>query len=261
MKKVYLLLLPLLSFATLSCRKNSDADSQPVIIINPDQVILQITSLPETTPVDEPIYVVGNFNNWDMDSKEFMLRRGQKNIPTIIIPRTDSGILEYKFTRGYSNTEERLKNYMPFIRKHEFDTDHNLVQADIALWADIPFNINEEDYPTPNEDEILFIIKVPKNTPRNDHIYMIGDFNGHKVADNSYRLKRNENDGFYYFLFKMKNPEQETFTYNFNRGSWQTYEKYADGSHIDRTYNLHTDGQRVKTIIGRWADSPNLPSQ
>ena len=57
---------------------------------------------------DEPIYIVGNFNGWQVKDERFQLKKTKGNIYTLDIPDKTilPEILEYKYIKGGWEAEE-----------------------------------------------------------------------------------------------------------------------------------------------------------
>lgn len=66
-------------------------------------------TLPENTPEDEPIYMVGTFNNWTVADPLYELKRTSKTTAEITI-KTEGTVgkqMQYKFNRGTWDKREQ----------------------------------------------------------------------------------------------------------------------------------------------------------
>ena len=63
------------------------------------QVTIVVTKLPENTPAKDSLYIVGNFNEWNPDDKQYVLTRRRDGTFSITISKNVVD-LEFKITRG-----------------------------------------------------------------------------------------------------------------------------------------------------------------
>lgn len=69
------------------------------------QITFRITSWPASMPMNDPIYVAGNFNGWQPGLAEYRVQPRADGSYSLTLPST-TGRLEFKFTRGTWDTEE-----------------------------------------------------------------------------------------------------------------------------------------------------------
>lgn len=100
------------------------------------QVTFIIESLPNTTPEEDTMFICGNFNGWNVHDIRYMLRPQLDGTYSATVV-SDSGTLEYKFSRGnWLKVETNEKNeYVP-NRKFIFGSG-NVVHVKIANWQDL----------------------------------------------------------------------------------------------------------------------------
>ncbi|MEZ4920816.1 MAG: alpha/beta hydrolase-fold protein [Saprospiraceae bacterium] len=101
------------------------------------QITLNVQTIPANTPMGDPIYVVGNFNNWDpADPNMVLTAAGNGSYTLVIYP--DPGLVEFKFTRGNWDKVEGNANggYLP---NRTFNYDGQAVSIDIHIlsWEDL----------------------------------------------------------------------------------------------------------------------------
>ncbi|MCH2085124.1 MAG: helix-turn-helix domain-containing protein [Saprospiraceae bacterium] len=106
-----------------------------------DSIYFTIASIPESTPKDASIYVVGNFNEWDPGHPRCEMKKNADNTFSIAIDvREDT--LQYKFTRGSWETVEGKKsgraraNRTYIIKKGQ----SNIIKSEIKSWEDLNAN-------------------------------------------------------------------------------------------------------------------------
>lgn len=105
-------------------------------------------------------------------------------------------------------------------------------------------------YLTSCNDVFLVIDALPDGTPPNEPIYLSGDFNNWREADERYRLKRTD-DG----RLGVELPEMAgTIEFKVNRGNWLTVEADSCGNDIpNRRLTINGDGE-FSINIQNWKD-------
>lgn len=100
------------------------------------QVTFIIESLPNTTPQEDTIFISGTFNDWKVDDKKYMLHAQLDSKYSISLAQ-DTGIIEFKFTRGsWLKVETNEKNeYLP-NRVYSFGKKA-IVYIEIQNWQDL----------------------------------------------------------------------------------------------------------------------------
>ncbi len=96
-----------------------------------------VNKIPENTPFDASIFVMGNFNNWNPADRNFKLRKQIDGTYRIII-YNDLQKLEYKFTRGSaSSIESRPGGRILPNRVYQRKKNESKVMVDISTWEDL----------------------------------------------------------------------------------------------------------------------------
>ena len=104
-------------------------------------------TLPENTPEDEPIYMVGTFNNWTVADPLYELKRTSKTTAEITI-KTEGTVgkqMQYKFNRGTWDKREQDAEGNDLIgdlhkenRYYEFTPNAvDTINGTIERWSDI----------------------------------------------------------------------------------------------------------------------------
>ena len=65
-----------------------------------------LTEIPINTPLNDNIYVSGNFNNWQANHENCQMKKDEQGIYHIAIDKNPGEIIEFKFTRGNWDTVE-----------------------------------------------------------------------------------------------------------------------------------------------------------
>jgi len=107
-----------------------------------DTLPIKIISLPENTPIDASLYVVGSFNGWSPGDPDFKMERDSNGHFRTTIPiRTN--ITEFKISRGSWNTIESRENGLARPNRlfnYAKDNKKDLLQLEVANWEDLSGN-------------------------------------------------------------------------------------------------------------------------
>ncbi len=101
------------------------------------RVTFVVTSLPDYTPPGDPIYIAGNFNEWNPGNAQYALSKNDDNRWEITLDGfTDGETIEFKFTRGsWDKVEVGAQGEEISNRGFTFNGDQT-VQVTIHHWAD-----------------------------------------------------------------------------------------------------------------------------
>ncbi len=107
-----------------------------------DTLPIKIIGLPENTPIDASIYVVGSFNGWSPGDPDFKMERDSNGHFRTTIPiRTN--ITEFKISRGSWSTIECRENGLARPNRlfnYSQDNKQDLLHIEIANWEDLAGN-------------------------------------------------------------------------------------------------------------------------
>lgn len=107
-----------------------------------DTLPIKIVSLPENTPIDASVYVVGSFNGWSPGDPDFKMERDSNGHFRTTIPiRTN--ITEFKISRGSWQTIESRENGLARpnrIFNYTKDNKDDLLKIEVANWEDLAGN-------------------------------------------------------------------------------------------------------------------------
>jgi hypothetical protein len=144
------------------------------------EMTVQVAKVPSNTPEDEPIYITGNFNNWDPGDNRYVLQQAGDSLYEVKLPR-GIGSLEYKFTRGDWTTVEKdicgfeIDNRILVYGRSEEVTDT------IRSWNDLA--------PVDCPYVTLVIDNLPENTPMESDLSVAGTFNDWDPGEEGWKFQ------------------------------------------------------------------------
>lgn len=202
-------------------------------------LVIHVTDLPDNTPLQDPLYITGNFNNWNPGDPTYQLLRDAEGGARIEIPR-GLGELEFKFTRGTWAKEEVDSCGNKISNRRISNLELNDVKVQIDQWYDLSQVFC---------DGVELYIRVPESTPIPNEIYLSGDFNGWALADPKYRATHLGGQ-----IYRISLPKDVANSeYKINRGTWNTVEVSTEGSDIENRRLSERIVQRV--VIENWKDA------
>ncbi len=98
-----------------------------------------VVTVPENTPANEKIHIVGSFNNWDPGAENYALTQSPNNPHCFCISLPFTGGEEYKFARGsWEKVEKRLTaTSCEEVDNRVFEAGTQVVNISISAWRDI----------------------------------------------------------------------------------------------------------------------------
>ncbi len=105
-----------------------------------------IRNIPENTPHDAQIYIVGNFNDWDPGAKSYKLFRQTDGTYRFSL-YSDLEKIEFKFTRGNWQAVEGRESGKALANRVVFrkNKDHHNVECAILSWEDLSYKLSLYD--------------------------------------------------------------------------------------------------------------------
>lgn len=102
-----------------------------------DTLRLVVEEIPDNTPKDASVYVVGNFNDWHPGSPKYRLKALPNGGYSIKIPLWLDPV-EYKFTRGdWGSAEGRRNGRAIRNRTYIYDKNNTEIRTSIKTWEDL----------------------------------------------------------------------------------------------------------------------------
>ena len=138
------------------------------------QLTINVTSIPENTPIGDTIYIAGNFNGWKSGDSNFMLvNNGDGTFQITFTPTL--GTLEYKFTRGdWTSVEGNEQGQDILNRTLSYTGAQQSINVSISNWKN-----SERGNGTPTENVSIIDenFKIPQlNRTRRVWVYLPTDY-------------------------------------------------------------------------------------
>lgn len=230
LKRLHILLIIIAAIALFtSCKK----------------VVVTVNSIPENTPVNQSLYIVGNFNNWDPGDERYQLTLNPDSTFSISLP-PGFGTVEYKFTRGdWTTVEKDICGYEIDNRRAligESDTVYNAIES----WNDLdPLNCPRMT---------LLVKGLPENTPKEDVIAIAGNFNDWSV-DSSAVLSSDSSGN--YSITIDRPPDIEEIEFKLTRGDLASAEGDVFGNMTPNRVLRFGVRDTVEINVEGWVDRPD----
>lgn len=230
--------------------KKSFRDIINLVIVMPALLLLtgcydmtiRIDKLPENTPPSEPIYISGNFNNWDPGDPDYVLKKNSDSVLEIRLPK-GIGEVQYKFTRGDWSTVEKDPCGFEISNRYAYYGKHDITSDTIRSWNDLP---------KPGCPSITLIIDaLPENTPDNAVLYFASNLNNWDPGSRYWSFTKGP-DG--KFFIEVPRTGWDDIEYKVTRGNWGTVECDENGDDIDDRTIGGKAGEEERIRIVRWKD-------
>jgi len=208
------------------------------------QVTVEVRSIPENTPSGDPIYISGNFNNWDPGDEAYRLQLLNDSVYQVSLPR-GFGQIEYKFTRGDWSTVEKDECGYEIYNRSYYYGEQDLVQDSILCWS---------DQDPVNCPQVTFILKeIPENTPEDAQISIAGNHNNWDPGDENFVFSF-DNDLGMHVLTIPRTEDHRFFKYKITRGSLFTEEVDELGFEISPRVFTFGETDSVFISVENWED-------
>lgn len=206
------------------------------------QIRIEVVGHPAFSLSDSSIFISGTFNSWSPGDEDYKLMRKSDGVYYIDLPDTLT-YFEYKFTQGaWALVEGSFDGKVTLNRIYskEHESNPHLVQVTIDGWETQPAYV-------------VIVKKIPKNTPHDASIYIMGDFNNWNPADKTYRLNQ-QIDGTYRVLIYSAS---QLVQYKFTRGTVHSVESRTGGRFLQNriiSRAIQMDNSDVEVEIASWTD-------
>lgn len=209
------------------------------------RAVIKVEDIPDNTPKGQPLYVAGNFNNWDPGDEAYRMTLNSDSSYTFRLP-PGFGSVEYKITRGDWTTVEtdvcgyNIENRMLVLG--EEDTTSIIIDS----WHDLdPLNC-----PTLT----LVLKKVPKNTPADEPICLAGNFNSWN-PDPSTTLQKDSTGKYFITINRPTNIKDVEF--KITRGDLSKSEADQFGNTRPNRMISFEGKDTIELEVEGWVDLPS----
>ncbi len=209
------------------------------------QIRIEVIKHSKLTLSDSNIFISATFNDWSPGDENYKMTRGSNGIYYFELPDT-LNYFEYKFTQGtWSSVEGNGQGRVRANRVYSKNIEKSpqLIQAVIEGWETQP-------------SYLMIVNKVPRNTPHDASIYIMGNFNNWNPEDRNYKLIK-QVDGTYRILIYSPFPQIQ---FKFTRGTSSSIESRPGGRMLpNRIANrdIVKGNPDIQLEIASWLDLPD----
>lgn len=210
--------------------------------------VVRIENIPDNTPADDGLFIVGNFNRWDPGDDRFRFNMGHDSNYYFTLPR-GFGNIEFKVTRGaWSTVETDICGYE--IKNREYDyINSDTITIDVLSWKDMePINCPELT---------IVIDKLPENTPKGEPIALAGNFNEWSPDSSSF-LRKDSNTGKYLIKIPRRGLDR-LIEFKVTRGNLLKAEADKFGFEIEKRQIKFGLTDTLFIDVENWEDISEVP--
>ena len=211
------------------------------------EMTVQVARVPSNTPAGEPIYISGNFNNWDPGDSRYILQLTADSIYQVKLPR-GIGPLEYKFTRGdWTTVEKDICGYETDNRVLFYGRTEVVVDS-IRSWNDL--------VPVDCPYVTLVIDSLPEDTPSESNLSVAGTFNNWEPEGAEWKFRYDTSLDKYIIRIPRIGGDR-TIDLKITRGGLERMESDALGREIAPRQINFGDQDTVYIDVEGWEDISN----
>ena len=207
-----------------------------------NQVVIKLDNIPQNTPKGQPIFITGNFNNWDPGEDRFQLTLAPDSNYYITLP-PGFGQVDYKFTRGDWTTVETGICGEEISNRSLLTNRIDTATLTIESWNDLD--------PIDCPKLTILIDDIPNNTPENDIIAMASNINSWDPDDAS--ISKKTASGQRYITINRP-PGMSKLEYKLTRGDLSSSESDEFGNQLPNRSVEFGTVDTVKISVKGWAD-------
>lgn len=139
----FALIIVLLGFsfskAPKTSHKPSDLSTQIPSFSEDEENLFEVTfiivSVPDNTPENATIYMMGNFNNWLVGDETYRFERMEDGTYQLIVKMPPNIEILYKYNLGYYDfIEKDYSGNERENRKYKFEYNRDIVRDEIESW-------------------------------------------------------------------------------------------------------------------------------
>jgi hypothetical protein len=215
-----------------------------ILLASCHRVVIRVDDIPSNTPKGQPLYVAGNFNNWDPGDEAYQMILNPDSSYTYQLP-PGFGQVEFKITRGdWTRVETDICGYEIENRTLALG-EEDTASISIASWNDLdPLNC----------PRLTLVLKdIPENTPPNEPISLAGNFNSWNPDESA--VLRKDSLGKYSITIPRP-PKAKDLEFKITRGDLSKSESDEFGNVRPNRSASFGKKDTIELSIEGWVDMP-----
>ncbi len=128
------------------------------------QLTIIVDELPANTPVEDPIHIAGDFQNWDPGNPQYMLTKNSDLDIHYITLESGLGAIEFKFTRGSWQKVESDEHGGFLPNRMYTGNEGDTIKLQIAGWEDVAFSTCEANSPLSDQSTAAENVEIFSDT-------------------------------------------------------------------------------------------------
>ena len=215
-----------------------------IVLSSCHRVVIRVDGIPANTPKGQPLYITGNFNNWDPGDESYQMNLNPDSSYTLRLP-PGFGSVHYKITRGdWTRVETDVCGYEIENRVLVLG-EEDTATINVASWNDLdPLNC----------PRLTLVLKdIPKNTPPDEPISLAGNFNSWN-PDESAVLRK---DSLGKYSITIPRPaKSKDLEFKITRGDLSTSESDEFGNVLPNRSASFGKKDTIELSVEGWVDLP-----
>lgn len=208
------------------------------------RAVIRVDQIPGNTPKGQPLYIAGNFNNWDPGDDSYQMTLNPDSSYTFTLP-PGFGSVEYKITRGdWTTVETDICGYQIANRILVLGSE-DTSDIRIASWNDL----DPLDCP-----RLTVVVKnIPENTPQKDSLTLAGNFNSWNPDESSVLQKDSAGN---YYLTIPRPSDVKDVEFKITRGDLSKSESDEFGNVRPNRTARFGENDTIELAVEGWVDLP-----
>ena len=205
---------------------------------------IEVAKVPVNTPSSQPIYISGNFNNWDPGDSRYVLAMKADSTFEVKLPR-GVGAIEYKFTRGDWTTVEKDPCGNDIPNRSIRYGKKSVFKDSIGSWNDLP--------KLDCRHITIVISQLPDNTPPGSLIAIAGTMNNWTPLGTPWEFQNDKALGKYVLTIPRASTDR-TIEYKITRGNLDRAESDELGFEIPPRTLTFGEKDTIYIKVRGWED-------
>ncbi len=215
-----------------------------IVLASCHRAVIRVDGIPRNTPKGQPLYIAGNFNNWDPGDEAYRMQLNADSTYTYKLP-PGFGEVEYKITRGdWTRVETDICGYDINNRTLVLG-EEDTTTITIASWNDLdPLNC----------PRLTLVLKnVPNSTPAGDTIRLAGNFNSWNPDQSAIMQKDSTGK---YSITISRPPNVKEVEFKVTRGDLAKAEADEFGNILPNRTISFGKKDTIELSVEGWVDLP-----